>query len=120
MMSEIGAEVKIVATPDRSTELEARALTIGAVYHGEVDYDVVEGLVADGGVDMVIGSSKAYPAARRKGVSLVRIGFPIHDRVGGARLLHLGYRGSHQLLDRVVNTVLERRQAESAVGYAYQ
>jgi nitrogenase molybdenum-iron protein NifN len=49
----------------------------------------------------------------------VRIGFPIHDRVGGARLLHIGYRGAQQLFDRITNTLLEAIQDESGVGYAY-
>jgi len=40
-------------------------------------------------------------------------------RFGGQRLLHLGYRGTQQLLDRITNTLLEHRQETSDVGYAY-
>ena len=40
---------------------------------------------------------------------LVRIGFPVHDRVGGARILHVGYRGALQLFDRIANTLIERQ-----------
>jgi nitrogenase molybdenum-iron protein NifN len=50
---------------------------------------------------------------------LVRIGFPIHDRIGGARLLHIGYRGAQVLFDRVTNALIEARQDESEVGYSY-
>jgi nitrogenase molybdenum-iron protein NifN len=69
--------------------------------------------------DFLLGSSKGYTAARQLKVSLVRVGFPIHDRFGGQRLLHLGYRGTQQLLDRIANTLLEHRQESSDVGYAY-
>jgi nitrogenase molybdenum-iron protein NifN len=49
----------------------------------------------------------------------VRVGFPIHDRIGGPRLLHLGYEGAQALFDRIANTLIERRQGASAVGYTY-
>jgi nitrogenase molybdenum-iron protein NifN len=34
-------------------------------------------------------------------------------------VLHLGYRGAQRLLDQIVNTLLERRQDDSGVGYSY-
>jgi nitrogenase molybdenum-iron protein NifN len=69
--------------------------------------------------DFLIGSSKGYTLARQLKVSLVRVGFPIHDRLGGQRVLHLGYRGAQELFDRIVNTLLEVKQDSSAIGYNY-
>ncbi|MBC7359406.1 MAG: nitrogenase [Desulfacinum sp.] len=69
--------------------------------------------------DLLIGHSKGYPAARRLGIPLIRVGFPVHDRFGAQRLLHVGYRGALRLLDQIVNTIFERRQEESPVGYGY-
>jgi nitrogenase molybdenum-iron protein NifN len=69
--------------------------------------------------DIIIGHSKGYRLARKLGIPLVRTGFPIHDRFGGPRIHHLGYRGTQELLDRVVNAVLEKKQADSPVGYGY-
>jgi nitrogenase molybdenum-iron protein NifN len=71
------------------------------------------------GVQMLVGNSKGYPGARAMGIPLLRAGFPVHDRFGGARLLHLGYAGALRLYDSLVNLVLERKQASSGVGYAY-
>ena len=71
------------------------------------------------GADLLIGSSKGYQNARKLSVPLVRIGFPIHDRIGGQRILHLGYRGAQQLFDQIVNTLLASRQDSSSVGYSY-
>jgi len=69
--------------------------------------------------DFLIGSSKGYQIARSLNVPLIRVGFPIHDRIGGQRVLHLGYRGAQELYDRIVNTLLEVKQETSTVGYAY-
>ncbi len=69
--------------------------------------------------DLLIGHSKGYHLAKKWGIPLIRVGFPIHDRFGGQRILHLGYRGAQSLLDRLVNAVLEKKQADSPVGYGY-
>lgn len=69
--------------------------------------------------DFLIGSSKGYSIARRIKKPLIRVGFPIHDRLGGSRILHVGYRGAQMLFDRITNTILETRQEASPVGYSY-
>ncbi len=69
--------------------------------------------------DLLVGHSKGYRYAKAMGVPLVRVGFPIHDRFGGQRMLHVGYRGAMALFDLLVNTILERKQEDSAVGYGY-
>ncbi len=47
------------------------------------------------------------------------MGFPIHDRIGGQRILHLGYEGAQQLFDLIVNELIRVKQDESPVGYSY-
>lgn len=69
--------------------------------------------------DFLIGSSKGAKLARDLGVPLIRVGFPIHDRLGGQRILHLGYRGAQQLFDLIVNTLLEVKQDSTPIGYSY-
>ena len=69
--------------------------------------------------DFFIGSSKGYSIARRLKVPLIRVGFPIHDRIGGQRVLHLGYRGAQELFDRIINALLEVKQETSPIGYSY-
>ncbi|MFA6505238.1 MAG: nitrogenase component 1 [Treponemataceae bacterium] len=70
-------------------------------------------------IDLVIGNSKGYKTAKKLDVPLVRVGFPVHDRFGGQRLRTLGYGGSQELFDRIVNALIERRQEDSYVGYTY-
>ena len=69
--------------------------------------------------DLIIGNSKGYRFSRELGKPLVRIGFPIHDRIGGQRLLHVSYRGTQDLFDRITNALIEYRQNNSNVGYSY-
>ena len=69
--------------------------------------------------DFLVGNSKGYTMSRRNNIPLLRLGFPIHDRFGGQRMHHLGYRGTQELFDRIVNTVIEQRQNASSIGYTY-
>lgn len=71
------------------------------------------------GPDIIIGNSKGYYLKKNLDVPLLRVGFPIHDRIGAARLLHLGYRGTQQLYDRLVNMLIEQSQHSSDIGYTY-
>ena len=125
-MSEVGIIPVICATGDNRGSLspvieqivEPRLLEKIQVIEG-ADFVDIEGAVKQAQPDMIIGHSKGYSLSRRLGIPLVRIGFPVHDRVGGSRMLHLGYQGTQSLFDRIANTVLERRQSTSAVGYTY-
>ncbi len=69
--------------------------------------------------DLMVGHSKGMRYAREWNIPLIRVGFPVHDRFGGQRIQHLGYKGAQVLFDRVVNAVLDRKQADSPVGYGY-
>ncbi len=88
------------------------------VYEG-VDFYEIEKMAEKLSPDLLIGNSKGYKLARKLDVPLIRLGFPIHDRFGGQRILHLGYRGAQALYDTIVNAVLEKKQADSDVGYWY-
>ena len=83
------------------------------------DFVEIEAMARNLNPDIIVGHSKGYSVARKLNVPIVRVGFPIHDRFGGSRILHLGYRGAQQLFDRIVNSMMERRQESSGVGYSY-
>ena len=72
------------------------------------DFAEIEAHAAGQRLDLAIGNSKGYGLSRKLQIPLVRVGFPIHDRVDGPRLLHVGYRGAQQLFDRIVNAVIAR------------
>jgi len=125
-LSEIGILPVICGTGDKDGKLrsvlqdilDADQLKKIQVIEG-VDFVDIESAARDAQPDLMIGHSKGYSLARKLDIPLVRIGFPVHDRVGGARLLHVGYEGAMSLFDRIANTLLERRQSSSEVGYTY-
>ncbi len=125
-LAEIGVRPVLCASGGRSGSLER---AIGEVTEGilgeppvvreGVDFyeiaEECEGLAPD----LLVGHSKGYQLARKLRVPLIRVGFPIHDRFGGHRVLHVGYRGAQNLLDHIVNAILEAKQEGSPVGYGY-
>ena len=84
-----------------------------------MDFVDIEDVAHELKPDILIGSSKGYRLARSLGVPIIRLGFPVHDRIGAARLRCLGYEGTQELFDRVVNALLEQRQEDSDIGYSY-
>lgn len=69
--------------------------------------------------DLLVGNSKGYAFARKQGIPLIRVGFPIHDRFGGQRVLHVGYHGAQALFDLLVNSIIDKKQSDSPIGYSY-
>ncbi len=85
----------------------------------DVDFYDIGSKAKELGVDILIGHSKGYSFARKESIPLIRVGFPVHDRVGGQRILHLGYHGAQSLFDTITNRIIEKKQNESSVGYSY-
>ncbi|MCP3926205.1 MAG: nitrogenase [Desulfobacterales bacterium] len=84
-----------------------------------VDFSEIEEISKQLKPDFFIGNSKGYSISREMNIPLIRIGFPVHDRFGGSRILHTGYRGTQALFDLIVNTLLKEKQDRSSTGYSY-
>ena len=125
LLCEIGVTPVLCASGGRSKQLleclRAAVPDLPAETLVKEGFDFAEIAEAAPGLkpDFLIGSSKGYSIARRLKVPLVRVGFPIHDRVGGQRVLHLGYRGAQELFERIINALLEVKQETSPIGYSY-
>lgn len=59
--------------------------------------------------NLAIGPSVGKYLEEQADIPLVRIGFPIQDRLGAQRILSAGYIGAALLLDKTVNQYLERK-----------
>lgn len=124
-LAEIGITPAVCATGGRSGLLADELCRLAPELDGKVrvlddgDFELIGAAADEVSPDLLIGHSKGYPIARRLGVPLVRVGLPIHDRVGAQRVRHLGYRGAQELFDRVANALVAHRQDASPVGYAY-
>ncbi|TCW39574.1 nitrogenase molybdenum-iron protein NifN [Thermohydrogenium kirishiense] len=75
----------------------------------ETDFSRILKLSEEKEVNIAIGPSDGKYLTEKGGIPLVRIGFPILDRVGGQRILSVGYTGTLNLLDRITNTLLENK-----------
>ncbi len=87
--------------------------------HQGMDFTQMEEVARVLSPDFVMGNSKGYTMSRHLNIPLVRVGFPIHDRMGGPRILHIGYKGAQELYDTIVNTLLQHQQETSKIGYSY-
>ncbi|MHB8202857.1 MAG: nitrogenase component 1 [Desulfomonilaceae bacterium] len=85
----------------------------------DVDFLDIEETAEKMSPDVLIGSSKGYKLARKWNIPLVRLGFPIHDRFGAQRICQLGYKGTQDLFDMIVNAVIQATQDRSPIGYTY-
>jgi len=125
-LAEIGIQPVLCATGGKSGNFTKAISAVLAgmkcdmpEVHENVDFFDIEERAKELQIDLLIGHSKGYTFARREGVPLVRVGFPIHDRMGGQRILHLGYHGAQMLFDTITNTVIAKKQDDSDVGYSY-
>ncbi|MBP2653961.1 MAG: nifK 9 [Firmicutes bacterium] len=75
----------------------------------ESDFSEIREKSSSAGVNIAIGHSEGRYLTEHENIPLVRIGFPVHDRVGGQRILSVGYTGTTLLLDRITNTLLESK-----------
>lgn len=124
-LTEIGIVPVLCASGGRSGRLAAALrsaipeLDDRTVIREGADFSTLADEAAALKPDFLIGSSKGYSVSRKLGVPLVRCGFPVHDRIGGQRILTAGYAGAQALYDRIVNTLLDRKQEDSPIGYSY-
>ena len=124
-LEEIGIETVLVASGGESGLLKRemarisgdRAQNIRAI--NGMDFETINEMAEDLQPDLMIGNSKGYYIARRLGIPLIRVGFPVHDRMGGQRILHLCYEGTLRLFDQITNALIEYKQEHSPVGYKY-
>lgn len=75
----------------------------------DTDLETIQFYVKKLGVNILIGTSDGKYITEKEDIPLVRVGFPIHDRVGAQRKLYCGYEGSMQFLDNITNTLLEQK-----------
>jgi nitrogenase molybdenum-iron protein NifN len=125
LLLEIGVDPVLCGSGARTGKLRQRIEELDSAGDQEVtvvegvDFAAMEDRARTLQPDLLVGNSKGFAMSRKLGVPLLRVGFPIHDRIDGPRMLHVGYRGAQQLFDRIANAVIETAQQASPVGYTY-
>jgi nitrogenase molybdenum-iron protein beta chain len=93
--------------------LESSEFGKNATLYAGYDLWHLRSLVMTDPVDMMIGDSHGKYAARDANIPLVRVGYPIFDRVNLHRYPVIGYQGTINLISWIVNTFLEEVDRKS-------
>lgn len=112
---ENGIHPLLIATGSRAQRLkeliasEDNSLNDDIIIIDETDFSHILKLSEEKEVNIAIGPSDGKYLTEKGGIPLVRMGFPILDRVGGQRILSVGYTGTLNFLDMITNTLLENK-----------
>jgi nitrogenase molybdenum-iron protein NifN len=136
-----GKRIAIAAEPDLLYTLATFFLGLGAEIHAAVTTTggskIIEHVPCDTvkvgdlgdfealaeSADLLVTHSHGRQAAERLGVPLLRVGFPVFDRLGSQHKLRVGYQGARDLIFEVANVFeAARRQPtpESLDPFRYQ
>lgn len=124
--AEIGMDIILCATGGESGKLKDTIMQVlGNMYQDEIivkenlTFEQMDSMIPTLKPDVIIGNSKGYYIARKYNIPIVRIGFPIHDRIGAQHVRLLSYEGTTVLFELLVNTLIEEKQRNSSYGYKY-
>jgi len=125
-LAEIGVKPVLITSGGESGKLEdTLRMTLGGLYSDEyvvkqgMTFEQIDAIADELKPDLMVGNSKGYYIARRLDIPLVRVGFPIHDRIGAQHQRLLGYEGTTILFELIVNTLLEDKQRKSNLAWKY-
>jgi nitrogenase molybdenum-cofactor synthesis protein NifE len=98
-IAEMGAAVELAVIPGLSPaadRIEAREVRIGDLYS------------IDGEFDLLISNSHAESTAKRLGIPLYEIGFPVYKTLGYTHKVMIGYRGTLTMINETANLLMKR------------
>lgn len=93
-------------TPDMEKISKETGCDIDVLF--EQDMRSFEVYVQENPVDLIIGPSDGRLLAQDLDIPLIRVGFPVYDRIGYHRHPIVGYNGAARLMEKITNTVLEK------------
>ncbi len=113
-VGELGMEPTMVCTgansksftPDMEKISKETGCDIDVLF--EQDMRSFEVYIKENPVDLMIGSSDGRLLAQELGIPLIRVGFPVYDRIGYHRHPIVGYNGAARLMELITNAVLEK------------
>ncbi|CAN5205550.1 nitrogenase iron-molybdenum cofactor biosynthesis protein NifN [soil metagenome] len=104
LLHEMGAELRCCISTTKSAAhalLPAEKVILG-------DLEDLERGAAESGCDLLITHSHGRQAAEKLNKPLLRIGFPVFDRIGNAHRRMVGYRGTMDFIFEIANLMMEQ------------
>lgn len=114
--AENGILPKIIATGSKNNKVkillenELKGFSEKSIVLDDTDFETIEKYTKEEKINLMIGNSDGRRIASKLGLSIVRIGFPVHDRVGAQRQFFTGYNGSAFFIDNTANIILEHKE----------
>ncbi len=71
------------------------------------DYFYLHQLIKNEKVDLIMGNTYAKYMSRDMDIPLIRIGFPIYDRIGHQYFPTVGYKGALRLVEKMLNALMD-------------
>ncbi|MDP4146723.1 MAG: nitrogenase cofactor biosynthesis protein NifB [Bacillota bacterium] len=87
---------------------EVKSICEDIVILDDTDFETIEMYAKKLNPNIIIGNSDGRRMAKRLGIEIMRIGFPIHDRVGAQRQTFTGYNGTALFIDGTANIILAK------------
>jgi len=118
-LTDLDMEVRCVVTgtpagPDFESAIRKLAGDRAIAKHGPgADFFFFHQQVKNEKPDLIFGNTYAKYIARDEDIPLIRIGFPIYDRVGHQYFPLTGYRGALRLLEKILNALLDRQDRDT-------
>ncbi|HWQ67274.1 MAG TPA: nitrogenase component 1 [Methanospirillum sp.] len=112
---ENGAEPVVIASGSSHSRLKERLIPVlgdlaeQPVLIEEADFAAIEHAAVQTGATIGVGHSGGKFLTERHNIPVTRVGYPIHDRLGGQRIFSAGYAGTLAFLDRFTSTLLEKK-----------
>jgi nitrogenase molybdenum-iron protein beta chain len=107
----------ITGTPGKKFERRMKEVL------GDQEYNLKQGPQADiflfhqwiknEPVDLIVGNTYGKYISRDEDIPLLRMGFPIYDRVGHQYFPVVGYRGALRILEKVLDIFLSRQDRDA-------
>jgi nitrogenase molybdenum-iron protein beta chain len=116
-LTDIGMDVRHVISGTQGKKLAKRVHeAIGsdsANVKDMSDYFYFHQLIRNEPVDLIMGNSYAKHIARDEDIPLVRMGFPIYDRIGHQYFPIVGYRGALHLMEKILSALMDRQDRDA-------
>ncbi len=104
--------VVLTGTPGKAFEREIQAMydeagLTDSIVMAEEDLFTFHQLVKENPVDLIMGNTYGKYIARAENTPLVRIGWPILDRIGHSYFPIVGYKGALRIIEKISTALLD-------------